>query len=218
MYNYAKCNFYCIVKIRPVINCDMSDVRSVLRILACTDKFTHFHFKYYLKQSWETNFFSWPRWFPSLGSQEQCRPFRQGYSSSQSQPPAVQEECFWPQDATPSDETTAGKTSLHLLFNLECGSVCSDIHLRVCMWACASVHLNDILKVPCNISFHCVSPQLQNQEALRFQLKRAEQEIGVKLAEAMRRLEDPVQRQRTLVEEDRHKYLGLEEHVLKQLR
>ncbi|XP_029001935.1 sickle tail protein homolog isoform X2 [Betta splendens] len=59
--------------------------------------------------------------------------------------------------------------------------------------------------------------QLQNQEALRFQLKRAEQEIGVKLAEAMRRLEDPVQRQRTLVEEDRHKYLGLEEHVLTQL-
>ena len=49
------------------------------------------------------------------------------------------------------------------------------------------------------------------------QLKRAEQEISVKLAEAMRRLEDPVQRQRALVEEDRHKYLGLEERVLTQL-
>uniref|UniRef100_A0A665X5T4 Si:ch211-285f17.1 n=1 Tax=Echeneis naucrates TaxID=173247 RepID=A0A665X5T4_ECHNA len=59
--------------------------------------------------------------------------------------------------------------------------------------------------------------QLQNQESLRVQLKRAEQEISVKLAEAMRRLEDPVQRQRTLVEEDRHKYLGLEERVLTQL-
>ncbi|XP_067434388.1 sickle tail protein isoform X21 [Thunnus thynnus] len=59
--------------------------------------------------------------------------------------------------------------------------------------------------------------QLQNQEALRVQLKRAEQEISVKLAEAMRRLEDPVQRQRALVEEDRHKYLGLEERVLTQL-
>ncbi|XP_056155322.1 sickle tail protein homolog isoform X2 [Lampris incognitus] len=59
--------------------------------------------------------------------------------------------------------------------------------------------------------------QLQNQEALRVQLKRAEQEISVKLAEAMRRLEDPVQRQRALVEEDRHKYLGLEERVLNQL-
>lgn len=35
------------------------------------------------------------------------------------------------------------------------------------------------------------------------QLKRAEQEIGVKLAEAMQRLEDPVQRQRAMVEEDR---------------
>ncbi|XP_035508680.1 sickle tail protein homolog isoform X11 [Morone saxatilis] len=59
--------------------------------------------------------------------------------------------------------------------------------------------------------------QLQNQEALRVQLKRAEQEISVKLAEAMRGLEDPVQRQRTMVEEDRHKYLGLEECVLTQL-
>ncbi|XP_030612039.1 sickle tail protein homolog isoform X10 [Archocentrus centrarchus] len=59
--------------------------------------------------------------------------------------------------------------------------------------------------------------QLQNQEALRVQLKRAEQEISIKLAEAMRRMEDPVQRQRALVEEDRHKYLGLEEHVLTQL-
>ncbi|CAI5673035.1 unnamed protein product [Oreochromis niloticus] len=59
--------------------------------------------------------------------------------------------------------------------------------------------------------------QLQNQEALRVQLKRAEQEISIKLAEAMRRIEDPVQRQRAVVEEDRHKYLGLEERVLTQL-
>lgn len=59
--------------------------------------------------------------------------------------------------------------------------------------------------------------QLQNQEALRVQLKRAEQEISIKLAEAMRRMEDPVQRQKAVVEEDRHKYLGLEERVLTQL-
>ncbi|XP_068199701.1 sickle tail protein homolog isoform X4 [Antennarius striatus] len=59
--------------------------------------------------------------------------------------------------------------------------------------------------------------QLQNQEALRAHLKRAEQEISVKLTEAMRSLEDPVQKQRVLVEEDRHKYLGLEERVLTQL-
>ncbi|XP_019725029.1 sickle tail protein homolog isoform X2 [Hippocampus comes] len=59
--------------------------------------------------------------------------------------------------------------------------------------------------------------QLQNQEIMRVQLKRAEQEIGAKLAEALRRLEDPVQKQRVLVEEDRQKYLGLEERVLTQL-
>lgn len=62
------------------------------------------------------------------------------------------------------------------------------------------------------------SAQLQNQEALRVQLKRAEQEISAKLAEAMRGgVDDPIQRQRALVEEDRHKYLGLEERVLTQL-
>ncbi|XP_041823784.1 sickle tail protein homolog isoform X1 [Melanotaenia boesemani] len=59
--------------------------------------------------------------------------------------------------------------------------------------------------------------QVQNQEVLRVQLKRAEQEISIKLAEAMRRLEDPVQTQRALVEEDRNKYLGVEERVLTQL-
>lgn len=67
--------------------------------------------------------------------------------------------------------------------------------------------------------FHCVHHlQVQNQEVLRVQLKRAEQEISIKLTEAMRRVEDPVQRQRAMVEEDRHKYLGLEERVLVQLR
>lgn len=70
-----------------------------------------------------------------------------------------------------------------------------------------------------DILFYCVYPlQVQNQEVLRVQLKRAEQEISIKLTEAMRRVEDPVQRQRAVVEEDRHKYLGLEERVLVQLR
>ncbi|KAJ8277605.1 hypothetical protein GJAV_G00077450 [Gymnothorax javanicus] len=59
--------------------------------------------------------------------------------------------------------------------------------------------------------------QLQNQETLKQMVKWAEQEISGKLVEAMKRLEDPVQRQRALVEEDRHKYLCMEEKVLLQL-
>ncbi|XP_036411391.1 sickle tail protein homolog [Megalops cyprinoides] len=59
--------------------------------------------------------------------------------------------------------------------------------------------------------------QLQNQETLKLMLKRAEQEISGKLVETMKRLEDPVQRQRVLVEEERHKYLSMEERVLTQL-
>ncbi|XP_069047686.1 sickle tail protein homolog isoform X15 [Lepisosteus oculatus] len=59
--------------------------------------------------------------------------------------------------------------------------------------------------------------QLQNQEALRAMLKRAEQEIGARLAETLKRHEDPVQRQRVLVEEERQSYLGMEERILGQL-
>ncbi|XP_072566815.1 sickle tail protein homolog isoform X15 [Paramormyrops kingsleyae] len=59
--------------------------------------------------------------------------------------------------------------------------------------------------------------QLQNQETLQLMLKDAEQEIGHKVAETLQRLEDPVQKQRALVEEERHKYLGMEEKVLAQL-
>ncbi|XP_066574406.1 sickle tail protein homolog isoform X4 [Amia ocellicauda] len=59
--------------------------------------------------------------------------------------------------------------------------------------------------------------QLQNQEALRLMLKRAEQEISGKVAETVRRLEDPVQRQRVMVEEERQKYLAMEEKILMKL-
>ncbi|XP_058258772.1 sickle tail protein isoform X4 [Hemibagrus wyckioides] len=59
--------------------------------------------------------------------------------------------------------------------------------------------------------------QLQNQECVRAQIKHVEQEISERLAEVLRRQEDPAQRQRALVEEERHKYLSMEETVLSQL-
>ncbi|XP_037693780.1 sickle tail protein homolog isoform X3 [Choloepus didactylus] len=59
--------------------------------------------------------------------------------------------------------------------------------------------------------------QLQNQELLRAMMKAAELEISGKVAETLRRLEDPVQRQRTLVEQERQKYLHEEEKIVKKL-
>ncbi|XP_043945777.1 sickle tail protein homolog isoform X3 [Protopterus annectens] len=59
--------------------------------------------------------------------------------------------------------------------------------------------------------------QLQNQETLRTMIKKAEREITGWVTEAKRRLEDPVQQQRTLVEEERQKYLLEEERIVKQL-
>ncbi|XP_029325882.1 sickle tail protein homolog isoform X7 [Mus caroli] len=59
--------------------------------------------------------------------------------------------------------------------------------------------------------------QLQNQEILRAMMKKAELEISSKVKETMKRLEDPVQRQRTLVEQERQKYLHEEERIVKKL-
>ncbi|XP_051784916.1 sickle tail protein homolog isoform X5 [Erpetoichthys calabaricus] len=59
--------------------------------------------------------------------------------------------------------------------------------------------------------------QLQNQETLSLMLKKAEAEINSKVTEVVKRLEDPVQRQRMLVEEDRQKYLAEEEKIIHQL-
>nr|XP_048693840.1 sickle tail protein homolog isoform X11 [Caretta caretta] len=59
--------------------------------------------------------------------------------------------------------------------------------------------------------------QLQNQEMLRAMMKKAELEINGKVIETMKRLEDPVQRQRILVEQERQKYLHEEEKIVKKL-
>ncbi|XP_019353367.1 sickle tail protein homolog isoform X9 [Alligator mississippiensis] len=59
--------------------------------------------------------------------------------------------------------------------------------------------------------------QLQNQEVLRAMMKKAELEINGKVIETVKRLEDPVQRQRNLVEQERQKYLNEEEKIVKKL-
>lgn len=48
-------------------------------------------------------------------------------------------------------------------------------------------------------------------------MKKAELEINGKVMDTMKRLEDPVQRQRTLVEQERQKYLREEEKIVKKL-
>ncbi|XP_009188727.3 SRC kinase signaling inhibitor 1 isoform X11 [Papio anubis] len=59
--------------------------------------------------------------------------------------------------------------------------------------------------------------QLQNQESMRALLKRTEAELSMRVSEAARRQEDPLQRQRTLVEEERLRYLNDEELITQQL-
>ena len=48
-------------------------------------------------------------------------------------------------------------------------------------------------------------------------MRKAEQEISSKVIETMKRLEDPMQRQRVLVEQERQKYLHEEERIVRKL-
>lgn len=64
----------------------------------------------------------------------------------------------------------------------------------------------------------CVGLQLENQDSMRSLLKRTEVELNVRVADALRKLEDPLQRQRLLVEEERLKYLNEEELIIQQLQ
>ncbi|XP_067869894.1 sickle tail protein isoform X3 [Heterodontus francisci] len=64
---------------------------------------------------------------------------------------------------------------------------------------------------------HLRQSQLENQETLKVMFKKAESEINGRVIEAMKRTEDPLQRQRTLVEEERQKYLVDEEKIVQQL-
>ncbi|XP_056404551.1 SRC kinase signaling inhibitor 1 isoform X3 [Hyla sarda] len=59
--------------------------------------------------------------------------------------------------------------------------------------------------------------QLQNQETVRSMLKRTETEISVRFTDTVRKQEDPLQRQRAMVEEERLKYLNEEELITQQL-
>ncbi len=64
----------------------------------------------------------------------------------------------------------------------------------------------------------CVFVQLENQDSVRTLLKRTEAELNVRVADALRKQEDPLQRQRLLVEEERLKYLNEEELIIQQLQ
>ncbi|XP_060761580.1 sickle tail protein homolog isoform X2 [Neoarius graeffei] len=59
--------------------------------------------------------------------------------------------------------------------------------------------------------------QLQNQVAMRTMLKQAEEELTVRMCEKLQLLDDPLKKQRTEVDEERHRYEVMEESVLLQL-
>lgn len=63
----------------------------------------------------------------------------------------------------------------------------------------------------------CVS-QLENQDSVLSLLRQTETELSLMMLDATRTQEDPLQRQRLLVEEERLKYLNQEELLIQQLQ
>ncbi|XP_078061400.1 SRC kinase signaling inhibitor 1, partial [Mustelus asterias] len=59
--------------------------------------------------------------------------------------------------------------------------------------------------------------QVQSQDTMKNMMKRLESEISVRVTETLRKQEDPLHRQRALVEEERQKYLNEEEMIVQQL-
>ncbi|MEQ2214534.1 SRC kinase signaling inhibitor 1, partial [Xenoophorus captivus] len=60
--------------------------------------------------------------------------------------------------------------------------------------------------------------QLENQDSVLSLLRHTESELSLMMLDAMRPQEDPLQRQRLLVEEERLKYLNQEELLIQQLQ
>ncbi|XP_051572754.1 SRC kinase signaling inhibitor 1-like isoform X1 [Myxocyprinus asiaticus] len=82
------------------------------------------------------------------------------------------------------------------------------------------LHLHDLQQNATDLRKQLVQlrkMQLQNQDSIRSLLKRTETELSLRLSDALRKQEDPLQRQRLLVEEERLKYLNEEELIIQQL-
>uniref|UniRef100_A0A4W3GK61 SRC kinase signaling inhibitor 1-like n=1 Tax=Callorhinchus milii TaxID=7868 RepID=A0A4W3GK61_CALMI len=60
--------------------------------------------------------------------------------------------------------------------------------------------------------------QLHSLDTMKMMMKRMETEINVRVTEAVRKQEDPLHRQRALVEEERQRYLNEEEMIVQQLK
>uniref|UniRef100_A0A4W3GJI9 SRC kinase signaling inhibitor 1-like n=1 Tax=Callorhinchus milii TaxID=7868 RepID=A0A4W3GJI9_CALMI len=64
---------------------------------------------------------------------------------------------------------------------------------------------------------HLRKLQLHSLDTMKMMMKRMETEINVRVTEAVRKQEDPLHRQRALVEEERQRYLNEEEMIVQQL-
>lgn len=119
----------------------------------------------------------------------------------------TQPSSYWV-DPAPEQENAPFLVSCH---GLECGRVRRSLSR-------SSSELSPLGGILPSLNPPSWSPQLQNQETVKTMLRRTETEISVRVTDTMRKHEDPLQRQRSLVEEERLRYLNEEELITQQLK
>lgn len=114
-----------------------------------------------------------------------------------------------------SGEISGGKNSSTII---ESTTIVNHLHPASSMGLQVSLHDMRRNVSDLKLQLHKMKQlQLQNQDTLRAMMKKTEMEINSRVIEAVKRLEDPVQRQRVLVEQERQNYLHEEETLLKRI-
>ncbi|XP_069067474.1 sickle tail protein homolog isoform X4 [Pleurodeles waltl] len=115
----------------------------------------------------------------------------------------------------PSGEIGGGKNSSTII---ESTTIVNHLHPASSL--ALQVSLHDMRRNVSDLKLQLLKMkqlQLQNQDTLRAMMKKTEMEINSRVIEAVKRLEDPVQRQRVLVEQERQNYLHEEETLVKRI-
>ncbi|KAK1790175.1 hypothetical protein P4O66_014097, partial [Electrophorus voltai] len=89
-----------------------------------------------------------------------------------------------------------------------CTCINSDRHRQ-------ATRCSDLL--PASLTHPIGNQMVQNQEVVRVMLQQAEEELTDRVCEQLRLLDDPMQKQRKQVEQERHRYVSMEENLLLQL-
>ncbi|KAI4887294.1 hypothetical protein NFI96_030153 [Prochilodus magdalenae] len=122
-----------------------------------------------------------------------------------------------PAGLAPPPATEPAASSLLIAFHKNVSSLRQQLHQLRHMQASQTTSVALFRIVYIVFDGFGVAFQLQSQEAMRLMLQQVEAELTERVCERLQLLEDPLQKQRIQVDDERHRYLAMEESVLLQL-